>query len=397
MAPPAPPPDYSDAHVSITSDPAAFASRITYHAEVVQVDQVGVGYSRAAATSGWAGGSQSAMLAPSLELTAEIAPPSIGGQLLQATSVAVRGNLAVVSYAMIGEPYLGGVDVIDITNESRPVLKSQALYKNMDVNAVDVLGGDVLLAGATGDESLEAPAALDLLELRGSVLAGAASRRAGLSSYAGTGVTASGNRVYATAGDGGGLFVLDRSSLTLVRFLPMDDARWVAVAGGRVLVAQGTPGRLAVLDEATLSSLGTFPFQGADVAESKSTVEVAGGKAFLAAGPAGVQVLSTVTGALLGSVPRPDPAELGLSPSVVVTNAVSAEDDLLFISNGEAGVYLAQGATAFSSTGSEAPQTIAVLGRLRFARLQSANHVAYRAKHLLVAGGLGGLKIVRVK
>lgn len=392
-----PPPDYSDAHVSITSDPAAFASRVTYYSDVVHVDQVGVGYSRAAAASGLPGGSQMATLAPSLELTAEIAPPSIGGELLQATSVAVRGNLAVVSYAMIGEPYLGGVDVIDITHESRPVLKSQALYKNMDVNAVDVVGSDVLLAGATGDQSLAAPATLELLRLRGSVLAGAASRRAALASYAGTGVTAAGSRVYATSGDGGGLAVLDRNTLSLVRFLPLQDARWVTVASGRIMVAQGTPGRLAVYDEAGLTSLGTFPFQGADVAESKSTVEVAGGKAFLAAGPAGVQVLSTVTGRLLGSVPRPDPTELSLAPSVVVTNAVSAEDDLLFISNGEAGVYLAQGAAAFSSTGSETPQTIRVLGRLRFARLQSANHVAYRAKHLLVAGGLGGLKIVRVK
>lgn len=392
-----PPPDYSDAHVSITSDPAAFASRVTYYSDVVQVDQVGVGYSRAAAARGWPGGSQLARLAPSLELTAEIAPPSIGGQRLQATSVAVRGHLAVVSYAMIGEPYLGGVDVIDISHETRPVLKSQALFKSMDVNAVDVVGGDVLLAGATGDESLGAPAALQVLQIRGSVLAAAPSRRAGLSSYAGTGVTASAGRIYATSGDGGGLFVLDRSTLALVRFLPMDDARWVATADGRVLVAQGTPGRLAAFDEAQLATLGTFPFPGADVAESKSTVELAGGKAFLAAGPAGVQVLSAVTGARLGSVPRPDPVELGLAPSVVVTNAVSAEGDLLFISNGEAGVYLARGATAFSSTGSESPQTIAVLGRLRFARLQSANHVAYRAQHLLVAAGLGGLKIVRVR
>jgi hypothetical protein len=83
-------------------------------------------------------------------------------------------------------------------------------------------------------------------------------------------------------------------------------------------------------------------------------------------------------------------------PSVVVTNAASAERDLLFISNGEAGVYVAQGSQAFSATGSEAPQQLTMLGRLRFGNLQSVNHVTYRSGHLFVAAGLGGLKIVKV-
>jgi hypothetical protein len=58
---------------------------------------------------------------------------------------------------------------------------------------------------------------------------------------------------------------------------------------------------------------------------------------------------------------------LGLSPSVVVTNAVAVDQDLMFLSNGEGGVYL-----------------------------QSVNRVAYQNKYLIVAAGLGGLKIVQV-
>ena len=53
---------------------------------------------------------------------------------------------------------------------------------------------------------------------------------------------------------------------------------------------------------------------------------MAGGKAFIAAGSGGLQVLSIHSGALVGSVPRPDPAALGLDPSVVVTNAVSLKE-----------------------------------------------------------------------
>jgi hypothetical protein len=87
-----------------------------------------------------------------------------------------------------------------------------------------------------------------------------------------------------------------------------------------------------------------------------------------------------------------------LADSVVETNAASVDADLLFISNGEAGVYVAQGSQAFSATGSETNQTITMLGKLRFANLQSVNHVAYSSQdgYLIIAAGLGGLKMVKV-
>ncbi len=176
----------------------------------------------------------------------------------------------------------------------------------------------------------------------------------------------------------------------------LHDARWVTVGDGKVVVVQGTPGQIAVFNESNMTPVGTWSFTGADVAESKSTAQVVGGKAFIAAGTGGVQVLSASTGTVVGSVPRPDPAALGLSPSVVVTNAVAVDEDLLFISNGEAGVYLAQGSQFFSATGSETAQTITMRGRLGFGNLQSVNHVAYQGKYLIIAAGLGGLKIVQV-
>src|SRR5204863_8968231 len=97
------------------------------------------------------GVSNAASQALNLLLKAEVAPPAIGGQTLQATSVSIVGNLAVVSYAMAGNPYLGGVDVIDITNKNHPVLTSEALFQNTDVNAVTISGANVYLAEATGD------------------------------------------------------------------------------------------------------------------------------------------------------------------------------------------------------------------------------------------------------
>jgi len=70
---------------------------------------------------------------------------------------------------------------------------------------------------------------------------------------------------------------------------------------------------------------------------------------------------------------------------------------LVFISNGEAGVYLAEAAKDIDKTATDTPQEIVLLGKLRFGDLQSANHVEHRGKMLFVAAGSGGLKIVKVE
>jgi hypothetical protein len=133
------------------------------------------------------------------------------------------------------------------------------------------------------------------------------------------------------------------------------------------------------------------------MAESKSTVQVVGEKAFIAAGNGGVQILRVNTGKVVGTVPLPDSDVLGLDWSGVVTNAVAVDEDLLFISNGIAGVYVAQGSRDFDETGSEEPLQIRLLGRLQFDNLESANHVAYKNRYLVIASGAGGIKTVEIR
>jgi hypothetical protein len=390
--------------ISITNDAGALASRVTYLDDSIPIDSVHVGYPSAPAPLGSAPISRSSTASQAgginLSLKAEVTPPSIGGQQLQATSVSIVGNLVVVSYNMVGNPYLGAVDVIDITNRNQPVLRSDALFQNTDVSAVTTSGANVYLAEDTGDTGFASPAVFEVVKLVGNQLVLTGNTRTGLSSFAATSV-AFGTRVYATSGDGGSLFMLNPATFAVTSSIPLTDARWVAVGGGQVAVVQGVPGRLAVYTESNMSLVGSWPFKGADIAQSKSQAELVGGKAFIAAGDSGVQVLNPSTGAFLGQVLRPNPDSLGLSPSVVVTNSVAIDQDLMFISNGEAGVYLAQGSQAFSTSGTGA-QTITMRGKLRFGSLQSVNHVAYSAGGpgnpgvLVVAAGLGGLKIIQV-
>ncbi len=387
------PGDQANDHISITNDEAAIAWRQNDTDVDVPVDGTGVGYASVM-------GAARPAAAPSfsLRLTAEVLPPSIDGKVLQATSIAMSNNKAVVSYNMRGAEYLGGIDVFLVSNEKNVTLKSEALFNNADVNSVTYNDTHVYAAQACGDGAFPYPAVFEVLGLQGVSLILDGNGRAPLTSYAGTSAVFQGSRVYATSGDNGALSVFDSASLAMQDSFGLHDARWVDVNDGKVVVVQGTPGQISVYDEATMALENVFPFDGANIAESKSTVQVIGGKAIIAAGDNGVQVLSLATGNVLGHVPLPDNNVLGLPRDVVVTNAVSAEGDLLFISNGEAGVYVAWADTPFDQDWDETLPlpTITVLGQLQFSALQSVNHVAYKDGLLIVASGLGGLKVVRL-
>ena len=384
-------------HISITNDETAIGWRQIDTDVDVPIENTGVGY---ASLMGIAA-RPAAAPSISLRLTAEVLPPAIDGKVLQATSIAMSNNKAVVSYNMRGAEYLGGIDVFLISNQKSVQLKSEALFNNADVNSVTFSDDRVYAAEATGDVTYPYPAVFEVLGLQGTKLVLDGNSRAPLTSYAGTSAASFGNRVYATSGDNGALSVFDPATLSLQDSFDLPDARWVDAGDGKVVVVQGAPpgqilGQISVFDEAAMTLENEFRFAGATIPESKSTVQVIGGKAIIAAGDNGVQVVSLATGNVLGVVPLPNPADLGLDPSVVVTNAVSAEGNLLFISNGEAGVYVAWADVPFDQDWGETLHTISVLGRLQFDALQSVNHVAYKDGLLIVASGLGGLKVVRL-
>ncbi len=160
-------------------------------------------------------------------------------------------------------------------------------------------------------------------------------------------------------------------------------------------MVQGTPGQISVFNKGNLELLNTFPFVGANIPESKSTVQLTGGKAIIAAGTGGLQVLSIHTGEILGAVPQP--ILTGVDLSQTVTNSASADGDLIFISNGVAGVYVARANGKLDKTPSESQLDLELLGKLQFQDQPSVNHVEYKDKVLFVAAGLGGLKILTIK
>jgi len=347
-----------------------------------------------------------------LTLVAEVASPVVDGNVLQATEVRVRGDYAYVSYNMNGEQFIGGVEIIDVSNPDNPKLVSSAIVKDTDVHAMTIHRDDVYLAGGSSNPNLSTPAMLE----RFSVLGGKVSSESTLidiPSFAATDVDVAGGYVYVTSGaELGYVSVLNRSDLSLSTMINFDNARGVDTNKGSKVAAisgetrDGTAARLVVFDRDSGAILPgkDFSFPGAaTIQDSKSTVEIKKDIAFLGLGDGGTKIVCMNDGTVIKEFPQPIIA--GLHFSKTVTNSVSAYKRALFMSNGEAGIYMALAAKDFNKHHDDevtrigngcAVDALEIVGQLQFGVSESANHVVYRKKLLYVASGLGGLKIVKV-
>jgi hypothetical protein len=375
--PPAGIPDQTNGRITVINDEAKLASRMTIMNTDVSVVP---------------SGSAKASTVFALFQIAEIAPPAVKGQSLQATSVVLANKLAYVSYNMAGSDYIGAIDVIKLRSYINPAITSEATFTDTDVSSVCASDTYVYLATASGNPDYESPSVVEAIGISGNKLDFSRNFRRVLSSYVATSVATYNGRVYVTTGNTGGLYTLSGNGLQIESFVGLDDARWVDTDGKSFAVAQGTPGRITLFDQAAKSGLGTFPFKGAGIAESKSTVRVIGGKALIAAGDGGVQLMSLADGTILGSLPRL--VVPNLDPGRSVTNAVDGAQRYVFISNGEAGVYVAESSSVLEDPTGNSPIILKMLGKLQFDKLESANHVAFDGEFLVVAAGLGGVKIV---
>jgi len=371
--------------MTIVNDENSMKDRVNDRNDTIRVD-----------SSGFPVGSRRAASGKTLTMTlvAEIDPPVLKGDTLQATSVALHGGFAYVSYNYQGEVYRGGVDVIQIKNGGKAELRSQVWFDDADVHALHY-EGDLYLATGTSNEGFGSAAVLERIGENGGKLELKARERVGLGSFAGTSVVVDGKRVFATSGNAGGLKVLNQTGLTTSSTKTLAEARWVDVDDTRVVVAQGMPGRIAVYNKSTLALENSWTFEGADVAEAKTTVRILGGKALIAAGTGGTQLMSLATGKILGA--SAVPVLTGVPRENIVANAADAEGDLVYVSYGEGGVYALEASADLSKCSGESSIGLTVLGRLRFDNLQSVNHVAFDGNTLVVAAGRGGVKIVSVK
>ncbi|WP_340106011.1 YncE family protein [Rhodohalobacter sp. 8-1] len=341
-----------------------------------------------------------------LNLIAEIDAPVVNGVITQATMVDIFGNSAraAVSYNVQGSDYIGAIDAIQVTSSPRNAIRvrSGIQFTNAKSNALYMDGNQLWIAQATNDPSITLDGTNSVARKFG--VSGFSINdnpvHVSVQGFAANSIHKSDGSIYITSGSNAGLTILNQDLTEQIDFVPIPHARWVDTDDSRIVVLSGNPntgsGTLHVLDKSDRSVLHEYPFSGADTPEAKNTVEIKGDLAVVAAGQSGTHLIDLNNGELLATIPVPDADALELNPNAVESNAASADEEIIFISNGEAGVYVAEASRDLNlySTGDQL--SVELLGYLKFDDFQSANHVAYRNKTLFVAAGLGGVKAVKL-
>ncbi len=329
-----------------------------------------------------------------LTLIAEVDPPVVDGQTLQATDVYVKSNKAYVSYNMIGEPYLGAVDVFNVRDEEDPELISSLYFLDSDVNGLTFKDNWLYLALATNRSEFDTPAAIEKVRVRNGVLT-EESESFDIPSWAATDVEVSSNHLFVTSGaDSGFVTVIRLNNDEVVFSYPVEDARGVDTDGSDVGVVAGTPARLLTFNYQSGELENDYSLSGANIDFSKSTVEIYKRKAVLALGDGGTQIVCLNNGEVIETIAPPVVQDL--DPAVTVANAATTSGKTLYMSNGEAGVFVAWSHDKFNSKDCDVDD-LQMIGSFRFGDLQSVNHVKVDGQYLFIAGGLGGLKILRVR
>jgi hypothetical protein len=332
-----------------------------------------------------------------LQLVGEVQSPVVAGNTVQANDVDVRDKLAVVAYNFAGDVFAGAIQVIDFQQPRHPVVVSEVQYRNADVNAVALQGSHVYVGLATDDPTLTTPAVLQELRLTSSGGLEVTGAWLDLPSWSVTDLAVEGDDVVAAVGarDGGLVIVRRAGTLQQTGFVAETDVRGIALDGDVVLSVCGGESSLQRHSLPGLGPLSGTPIDGLKVLASKGTIESYTHRSYLGAGEGGMQVRGA-DGTLLAQV-RND--QWGSTdPSLAVVNAVTVSSHLGFVAAGAQGVQVVElGRYRSDDDGTHAGEAgLRVLGRLTLEDGASCNMVKAKNDILVVAAGLGGVKLVEM-
>lgn len=363
----------NDSRVQVTQDNASLSQRVHYSGDIIHPG------------SSTAGLGKSADSGITLKLIAEVDPPKLDDQALRASHIRIVRDYALVSYNVEGPTFLGGLDIFNISNPEKPVLESQVLFSDTDVNSVYATTDNILITGGADpykNTEFQSAAVLEILPFSLDDLSN--SIRIDLPGYTGTDVHAAGDSVYVTSGDNAGLTVWDRMSNHMVHSAEFPDARSVDRSGDQIFVMQGNPASVTALSATDYIETGSYQYSGATYQEAKSILRVNDDYIFIPAGEEGLKVADIANGDLIASVPAPESAE-DEPAEYYVTNSVAFSNDYILLGNGAAGIFLLS-----------MNENKELMTHAKFDLHSSANFMDASGNLIFVAGGHGGLKILEI-
>jgi len=381
-----------DNNTSIIANPTDLAEFISVVDQEVAIEDAGVSGN---SLSGNSAGLNSNARSFSLKLVATIDSPVVSGNTLQATSVFRKGNYIYAAYNTRGEVFTGAVDVIKVSNPRSPSLKSRTIFTNKDINDVYFYSSRLMLAVAMDTGIPANNSKIETYRLSRNIPVFDDATEQNVASYASTAVYGNKNQRFVTSGSTGRLYSFSKS-LDAITSFQIADARWVSGRSSDLVVLSGGSNpalHFYNLRNESISHEKSFSISAATEVEAKSVVEMSTRYAFVAGNQQGVSIYNIEDEELVHNIPIPTSND----PDVdISTNSLSIYKDLMFISNGEAGVYVAQNGRQLTSVSRDRDMSPQVKGKLVLGDNMSANHVVYKNDVLVVASGTGGVKILTV-
>ncbi len=321
-----------------------------------------------------------------LTLVAQVDVPSFnGGENLTASHVDVSGDYAYVSYNTVAEGYVGGVDIINISDPTNPRVTSRLYYSNADINALRYDNGFVYLAGGVDAErSVTATSNSFVAKIMASN--GSFNLDAGIvygfqEGFNATDIEVTASQVIVTSGQEGFVTIYNKSDLTTVNEAAFMDLRSVAVKDNSIAVLDASQG-ISILDQ-NLGVVSNIAIDSDFGVNTKRTLDFNGENIVVAEGSRGAGVYNAATGNFVEYVPiliSPD----NVDGSDIVTNAVAGNEEVLLMANGGAGLCLSE----------EQQDNTELVGIIQLEG--SINYVASKGDYIFAASGKEGLQIIKL-
>lgn len=318
----------------------------------------------------------------SLVLIAKAASPTHEGITLQATHVDIDNDFAYVAYNTAGPQYLGAVEILDISDVYKPKIISQAIFKNADISSLEYRDGLLFLAMAidVDNSDVTEPANLGVVSVANGKFT-SEFKFTSVPGFVATDVTTTSGFTAMVSGSNGVLSVFDRN-LGKAGELPIDDLRSVAFGDNRLAILSGTKGAV-ILNPNSLTEITSISLA-QDEAQAKRTIDIEDEHLYIAEGKKGAGIYRLSNGQQVSKLAIPiNPGNV--EPGDIVTNAVSVENDLLFMANGAAGISIAD---------VDDEDDVEEYGVLDLDG--SSNFVRFEKKFIFVATGAGGLQILKL-
>ena len=363
------------------------------------------------------------------------------GYEVQATDVKIDGDYAFVSYNDEGPAHRGGVVVyrytitpgtLETVKVDVEIVAGMQLPK-AELSALEYYNGKLYMIGASSEPSFGYNenedgwnyAFLLVMELNANKTfnMNATPKIIKLTSFQGTSICVSNDKIYVTTGDGtngtkGGLYILKTTDYSLVNFIEgKDHARSVVVDDANVYLMQAEPARITKYDLKGDDETPVYPpvynlnsnepgnefsyvyENEALQQEAKSEILSWGSYLFVAMNESGLRMLTKDDGNVNQALERPgEDKDKHVTNSACMNtdkkkdiNGKEVQSNLLLLANGEKGVYWFDVVKdTYGNDRIVANEANSILGKPGL----STNFISSRGNIVFVANGLGGLKVL---